>query len=506
MSPADPARLTSPSPARRILPCAVILLAAAYLAAPHLSDEIWYDEAFTLEHFAGHGPGQAFIRYDDPNNHILFSSALALWRPAARTVFHLRLLPLAAFLIALALTVFAVTRLGGETAGLLAGAALATSHVALNFAAQLRGYGPSCLPVAAALLLLPMALEGRRWLWSVLYVLAAAVAVGIVPTNLTVFAVFGAWALGLALVSGQWRRRRVAARLALIILAPLAGAACYIGVWSQVVEKSRRAWTSQTVAGVFGHWARATLVDVWWLLPLAAVGALVLIRTACTETDRHARSATGRLLLAAACLLVPPAAYALAPSVPFPRTLVPLLPAWYAALALLTAAGLSWLLKARPAAQRAVPLILVAALLVLGARREWHNADYTSRNPDGARPQNLYDQYYHHQFFPSGTADALRALARRSPCIMVTDNSDLWALRHAVLNLRPPRLGAPLYHESAPGLPDRLAKLPPSTRIVLVTCSLARANALARRLGLPDTGRVLPLESTGFFKLFIFRP
>ena len=139
---------------RNALPLALVLLTGLGLALPHLRDEVWYDESYTLDYFATGNLGHAFTRYHEPNNHILFSALLSVWRGVTDAAPVLRLLPLMFFLVALVLLAAGAARLAGGVAGMLAGMLFATSHVTLNFALQLRGYGPSWLPVGGGLLVL----------------------------------------------------------------------------------------------------------------------------------------------------------------------------------------------------------------------------------------------------------------------------------------------------------------------------------------------------------------
>lgn len=489
---------------RRVLPFALILAAGVYLAAPHLQDEIWYDETYTLEYSATGNVADAFTKYHTPNNHVLFSAALSLWRGVNGSAPWLRLLPFAAFLLSVGLLMLAAARLGGRLAALFAGALFATSHVTINFAAQLRGYGPSWVPVAAGLLLVLLFMQTGRTVWGLLYVLAAAVGVSILPTNLTAFAILGVWAAAMTLASGRWRSASSLIRLALILVAPLGAAISYAWIWDKVAKQSARAFGSQTLAGVFRHWSWATLVDFWWLAPIAALGLAVLVRAAWKDRSSDVRSPRSQLLLLASCLVVAPLAYALVEHVPVPRTLVPLLPLWYAALAVPLAAGCRRLGAETSVAGRVGVAALLLAVLVVGVVRESDNAGYGSRNPDGSRPQNVYDQYYHHAFTPAGMTEVLHRLAGATPTsIIMTDDSDLWALRYAIRSAHPDDLGAPCVYYKWPEFENAGPDLLREGNVLIVACSPGRAANVAKYLGIPDENRPTEVGSTGFFKVYL---
>ena len=84
-------------PLYRLMPYIGSLAIAFYLVAPHLADEIWYDEAYTLMNFSGRGWLHAFYDYHAPNNHVIFSAMLSLWHGFVlgdqASVFGLRVLP-----------------------------------------------------------------------------------------------------------------------------------------------------------------------------------------------------------------------------------------------------------------------------------------------------------------------------------------------------------------------------------------------------------------------------
>ena len=186
----------------------VLAAAAAIIARQHLAHQFWYDEAYTLDHFATGEAIQAFCDYHAPNNHILFSACLSLWRRFLTRYggpyLFLRFLPYLFFLVSTAATASVFRRLSGGAVGGIAAALFASSHVTYNFAVELRGYGPSWLPVVLSLGAAHRFCQTPGWRAAAAYALAASCAVGIVPTNILACAVVAAWATALA-VSRGWR-------------------------------------------------------------------------------------------------------------------------------------------------------------------------------------------------------------------------------------------------------------------------------------------------------------
>lgn len=58
----------------------LILAYASLIVLSHPFQLTWYDENYTLINFVAHGPKIIFTDYHVPNNHILYSFGLWLWR------------------------------------------------------------------------------------------------------------------------------------------------------------------------------------------------------------------------------------------------------------------------------------------------------------------------------------------------------------------------------------------------------------------------------------------
>ncbi len=487
-----------------------------YLALPHLAHEIWYDEAYTLINYVKEGPLYAFTDYSAPNNHILFTALLSFWRNAVlgieQNLFLLRLLPMGVFLVS-TLACVAVGRLSGNrSTGLIAGLLFATSHVTLNFAVELRGYGLSWLPVIAGWGALLLDLRRPRWWSALIYGVAAMLAVGIIPTNLMPFAVLAAWTVLLALPGRPWQKGRRLLRLFYLSGIPLAGLGIYAGVWEELLAQARKPWTGERSAwSVIGEWYSATCLDLWWLWPLLAIGVVQLIRQARHERTWSPTSPRGKLTLLGTLLVLPPILLHIPAHTPYPRNLVPLLPLWYGVMTWVCLSGVALLaewLQTWCNSLRQALLISISLLLVITAYiREQDSAGLASRCAEGEVPLGLYDQFYHCSYHPKETALQLRKLAARQPTTIFADNSDLWGMMFAYSSVefrnRPPFI----YHETLLS-GEALTSLVSNRRVLLVCCGRERALGMARHLQHLAPKAFTParppeeIANTGFFKIY----
>lgn len=343
------------------------LLALALLARlPGLSRSLWYDELFTLAHFAA-SPRDALARQVEANNHPLASLLAWAAAPLATGEAGLR----APFLVLGALAVpalaWAVARQAGPLTGRLAGAfaALAPLHVA--YAQQVRGYAPLLLLATLLLHLVPRALAGDARRRDEV-ALGACAALGVF-SHATLLLPLAGWAalalvaprLGLAPPAGR------AAALRGLLSGALGGLVLMAPTVDDLWKHGRRALrpVDRALSGPFDP-GRLSLQD---LLDLpggagaaASLAGLVLALALLALAARGA--AARRASPALACWSVPPAcALALvalgAPA--FPRLALFAVPALLA----LAAAG-ARALPRRARAPVVVVCVALAALRVLG--------------------------------------------------------------------------------------------------------------------------------------------
>lgn len=475
----------------------VVLAAIGGLA--QLDYPIWYDEAWTLGQYADAGPLKPFTDYSAPNNHILFSSMLSLWKHLGFAQQVLRILPTGMFVVATVLLVATCKKLAGTAAAVFGGTAFACGLVTLNFATQLRGYGPSWVFVAGGFCILSELYppDGRPSKRTgpllILYVLCAAAAVATVPTNVIPFAALACWAGCMRLSQRRPLARPDVVNWGIVALAPAAGVVAYLGVLDQAIHSAGQNWSGASRWATLGHWFASTVL---WQAPLWCAAAVGLLVPVGKKTPVKNRSVDRRTVL---CLLmvsavVPVVAVLVMPSRPVARILVPMLPLWLGGAGL-CAARLPCV--AACSTRRAVYAgVLCAVLVAVGVVRivvvrffRWWSTE--------PKPQDLVIQYYHRPTFdPAGFVAALSVQARHRPVVVMLDGSDHVAVvYYAHLTGAPDALTLAVLDE--PGLPP-----PALGRLMLSSGSEAGLVTMVERLGL-SPGAVessRPAIDTGFYK------
>lgn len=453
----------------RWAPILLPALAGLVLARRRFTDEPWHDEVYTLDVFAT-SVKAAFTDYHAPNNHVLFSAALALWRklsPGEESMLFLRMLPAACFAASAVVLAAAVKRAAGAAAGALAAVVFVSLHVTLNYALQLRGYGPSWLAVSGALWAAAAWRATPRPAFLCAFAACAAIAVGILPTNLLPSLAIGAWA------AARGPRRLAGGFLA----APLAGFVAYVGVLPQLASHASAFQPGLTRLGVLGEWGRFLfLEDTTIVIALATCAFLALRRR--EEPRPPAEPVDGVLLALPLCVL----AFLLMRHAPYGRVIVPALPLLAASTGVSGVAILkrfSGKYVAHAVGGLAVALVLYAAI-----------RDERLKPP--ARPVNTIGaQYFHEGFRPSAAVAAAAALGS-GPVLVLADDADLLALASAARS--EPRLDvrfAGTFAERATGT------------IAVIAIDDAAAMRIALALGLRG---LEPVADTGFFKVWRSSP
>lgn len=350
----------------------LILLLAAGLSALYLQKDFWFDERWTLTDFVSLGFWGLFTDYHQPNNHMVFTALLVLWKKgcdaAGLPEKFLRLLPWVFSIGSVAILYAVVEARRGRGAAVWACLLYATSHFFLWHACQLRGYALSCLEVSAGLLLAHHIILRPSAGRLALFCLLAAVAVGTVPTNLVTFSCIGLWAAVELRRQGLEKTGRWAAKSAALVAAPLPGLVFYL--WHPVVREqffshSVNASTWKDVASLYGELAEKYLADFVWVLPLLAAGiAMALMRDAASD---EVSGKPRRFLVFFVASLLPLAgglflAY-------YSRNFVPLIPWWSAGLGMAMDEVCVWL-KSRGRRWRWIPVLLLSALVAAAAWRE----------------------------------------------------------------------------------------------------------------------------------------
>jgi hypothetical protein len=474
------------------LAVAVAVLAVGLLALlnalPHMHDPIWQDEAATLLNFTTTGWRRALFDYRSPNNHILFSAMMAAWLSLWRNgvdVFALRLLPLLTYLAAVPVLMLAARRMAGRAGAVVAGLLFAVSAVAANFATQLRGYGPSWLFVAGALLCALHAADGRRVSWRTGYVLACVGAVWMVPSNLPLMLATGIAVALYLVISKGWRADGVRNACVVLALGPFLGLLGYAGVFERLLEHGRIALSDWSRFDLAMAWVQGALLDFWYLLPAIAAGLALGAKQAWQGWRAGDREPTAQLALVLALLAAVGGVIVVMPNTPFPRTLVPFLPAWLCALAWCIAQ----LLRAIPARRDlrlAGATALAAAALMLPA-----SPLPACRGATSARSELEYDlcyQFFRDHYQPEAVAVAWLQLGRPDLPI-ATDYEGFFSLK--VLGVP----GLNVYEYRA--FPNPYSGPAP----LVVVHSNAEARQMLGQLPVGGTRYVL-VADTGYFQVY----
>ncbi len=492
-------------------PASLCVLIGLVLGAHHLFDPIWHDEAYMLEFFASH-PLNALTDYHLPNNHILFSFLLACYKElfgiGDLQVFWLRLFPLVSFLISITLLCCILNRVQGKRAAWLGGLLFVASHVVLNFALELRGYGFSWLPLTLSWYLLLRYVESeeghRKKQWFYGYALTAIATVGILPTNLLLFGVITAVSVFLHSVRIQeFRIRMLLEHVCRIGIPPVLGLIFLIPVGDQLSQAVNGAASTSLETWVI-HVPWATLSDLWWITPFFVYGIYRTIK-AFHFRENNYNTAWGPLLFGLT-LILPCACIAVLPVSPPVRIFVPFLPLLYGAMGIAVAAGTPSTLKY----SRVLFFLLACVLVSTGFYREYVDAGYGKRHSSAEIIEdNLYDQHYQDNFGVEKTVHRIMELTRNHSYVFWVGSSDpftfFWYIRRTD---RPPDsfpndiIWAKMYKKD----PDRYEDAKQTDRRIGV---VARSRKDARKtldmVGLDKPWSLEQDADFGHFQIFLLR-
>jgi hypothetical protein len=180
------------------------------------------------------------------------------------------------------------------------------------------------------------------------------------------------------------------------------------------------AWTRQ---GLVTEWLRGSLANFKWLFPIAGAGAAIGV-VELVQAARAKRRIEPSVLLAIllVCGLLASVIVMLNP--PFPRTLVPILPVWICALALLTLHGVRAVLRRQNLAVALIGAALGAVIVFASPAGE------RCKGSAGSGDKFDYDlchQYFRDAYHPEQVLDFWASLPERLP--IVSDFEGFHAIR-----------------------------------------------------------------------------
>lgn len=467
------------------------------LCASNLDLDFWYDEAYTMDVFVSQPWMKIATDYSAPNNHVLYSLILRPLYLVSDSEYLLRL-PSLLFTAGTLVIVFRLARRwSGLPGGVLATASVGLTQMFLTHTMQVRGYGLSMLLGAWLGLLAVAESPGLWWPRPAAIALLGAAFLYVLPTNLLFFVPLAAVALTWAAVRDR-RLRSVLRESAAWGLACLVAGLLYLPILDQVLDlgASHGRASAVEVLGLARHVFSAAARDWLPILPLAALGLVVWIRTVLHQPSREHMALP---LLTVAVLVGPFCMTAVFGVLPFIRNYTPLLPFWGVALGWLMAELLAAAGRLVPAVRSdfvkaAIGLIVLASVVV---PRLW---TYPARLTEYRRhefAQDGYYDYYAANFHPSEVARYLQQSIgpeeRYVICFADADHFPLWYY------LR--RTGTPL---------ERLGRgfepVPPV--VYLIAPALPDYQALSAKSGLPvEMIRRFPLvKDFGYYRLYRLAP
>ena len=463
------------------------------IVLPHLTDEIWQDEAYTLFRFANKGFWYPFTDYHVPNNHVLFSAILSKWWEAGDSLIYLRSLPLCIFILSLLLTAIAAEKLGGILVAILTTVMFSASNITESFALQLRGYSVSWLPVTALLLVLPLFARYGTWYWAIIYLFASAASVAILPTNILICLVFMLWGWVQLINCKEVQMRTKWCRALIIFLGPVLGLITYVPVWEQFVGHSNNYVSSWSKIDVLHHWVWATIYEFAWMVPILFLGFVSLVYKARRDPAFGIGSPRNNLALFVITITAIPVWLAILPSSPYPRNFVPFLPVWYFLAALLFVSGWSFLFQRKQSLGQFVFMPLAVAVFIYAVLSK----PCMSFGINNEFPQDLCRQFYHEQYFPTKTVQALEILSENKPIPVLSDFEGQYSLGFVVENTAHSKFKLMHYRQWKGPLSNGGASYPP----LIVTRSKNDLENILGELGL-SADKYVNITSTGYYKIF----
>ncbi|GAB5401385.1 MAG: hypothetical protein Aureis2KO_29700 [Aureisphaera sp.] len=310
-------------------------LPLAIWAFHYLTVDLWYDEVYSLEHYALTDLKTTLFYYPAPNNHIFFNlttqfisriSGLRTVFEAAKHVYVFRTLQL---LISLGTAYYCLNILKRHFSfknHALVTILLFTTIPFLNFSLQLRGYNMSSLFGVMLLYYSWAYIDNGKGLARNMIVLSGFLLMYTIPAN--VYYLGGLWLIiGAIWAYAIWKKRREKAKryfwtLVFISLGVVIATAFYLPIIEDVIfnEYSSKSYPGifYTV-GVFLEAIPAYLSGRYFLLPLVFFGGFLYFKQRETKESCYA-------LLLLALFLLPFGIAFVHQKAPFPRVFVGLSP------------------------------------------------------------------------------------------------------------------------------------------------------------------------------------
>lgn len=282
------------------------LVAAAVplvFCAARLNNDLWYDEVYTLLHFAARPWWEIVTDYSAPNNHILYTLILHAVAAVSDQEFVLRLPGMVFAGGALWCAFWAGWRWAGVQAAVYATLWLGLTQMFLIHAMELRGYGLSLwLTGVLGVFALDSRLRDPRkiWLYQAAIVLGCGALIYTIPTNLLVVLSLAAYVLTKEVRGGL--RGVLSGQSLWWVVGVCLGCALYLPVAGQLrqVAAARAGWDLAANLALVWQFHRAALRDFVPAVVFAGVtvGAFAVaerfgVVRPTVGQDRHGEGASG---------------------------------------------------------------------------------------------------------------------------------------------------------------------------------------------------------------------
>lgn len=349
----------------------LILVFTACISGLYLPKDFWFDELWTLKAWIARGLRGVFTEYRQPNNHIIFSGTLLIWKHLCCWLGLpekcLRLLPWLCTLGGVALIYQSVKLWRGPAAALWAALLLGSSHCFLYYSCQLRGYPLSYLEYGLGLyLMLKLLQKPSAWKLAA-YNLVVILSVGTLPTNLIPFFCLGLWGALALYRTGELKTGEGKLIAVSLLLSPIGGMLWYFWhptvreqfFWHAMSAHSNRAAVELLLATL-----NRTFRDWLWLIPFFASGIYLSCIRGRTKVEIEQPWSFG--WFAAAVFLPLLGGYFLAY---YPRNFSPLITWWCVVLGVLINESCKAIISRWPKL-RPLPVVLLIILCSLSAVKE----------------------------------------------------------------------------------------------------------------------------------------
>lgn len=402
-----------------LLPFGIILCAALWIISGNISRPLWFDEVITTTGFAINLDfSQIYLRYNIPNNHILFTYLLKAfintWSAGLNVMeWTFRLPSIFISLISLWFLFDFIRKKAGKETALAATILFALSMPFAIYSVAIRGYMMSFLFILLSFIYCEKALRKKSRSSFILYFVFSLLAVGTIPSNIAML-------LPIPFIAARYRKIKDLFKIPFIItilLPIIAITAFYLPIHEKFIAnmKLKEGWTDNLYAAIAVYTPFAVS-----FLPLLVSAVPCVARRKILRIDILARIAV---------FFIPAAVCSIGDIAPFPRVFFSLWALWIPLAA--SAAG-PLLRKTFRKFKSDLRLLLIVAAAVF-----WPLAcmtgikDFLScRTADGKGMDDYFYPYYlHGDFDPLATAKILKQVsAGENVPIYASFDADPYAL------------------------------------------------------------------------------